>query len=601
MKAGVKGLVSLLAVMGASVAIPLVGAAPAAAEERVPTGVPGMRFDRDVAVTMSDGLQLRVNIYRPEKPGRYPVVMLHGPYGKDTHLRDVPGYYQQVWGHMQKSLPDLCKSSSCRFIRWEAPDPERWVRDGYIVIHADSRGSGKTEGFMSPFSPRETRDYAELITWASEQPWSNGRVGLLGISYYAMNQWTAAAMQPKGLAAIIPWEGGFDRYRDDGFHGGIERKASPREWFKNQLMPVQHGNGNSPYRDAITGERVTGTALSPALLEANRESYAEVRSRHVLADAWHAERTADGSRITVPVLSVGNWGGLDVHMRGNFEGYLTAASQHKWLRITVGNHVAPFYREESLAMQQRFFDRYLKGLNNGWEKEPPMILAIRYPDKVVERPEATWPLAGTQWTKYFLDANGMTLSPAQPSQDGLSEYQAMGDGLTFTTAPFQTDAEFTGPVKAKLWVRSSTADMDIFAAVRLLRPDGTDVPYIGPGNQAVPATLGWLRVSHRELDPKKTTGYRPYHTHLNPQPMKPGELYEVDVEILPTSVVVPAGYRLAITLGGKDWYPAGQKWLDRHPDRDMTLFNGTNGIATGAGHASYLQLPLIPKNRTAAP
>jgi putative CocE/NonD family hydrolase len=236
---------------------------------------------------------------------------------------------------MTDDLPQLCHGSSCRFIRWEAPDPERWVSDGYIVIHADSRGAGKTPGFMSPFSPRETLDYSELITWASKQPWSNGRVGLLGISYYAMNQWTVAATQPEGLAAIIPWEGGFDRYRDDGFHGGIERGWSPREWFKRQLVPVQHGNGDSPYRDAITGERVTGPALSPALLEGNRESYAEVRARHVLDDAWFAERTADGNRVEVPVLSVGNWGNHDVHMRGNLEGYLTAGSRNKWLRMTV--------------------------------------------------------------------------------------------------------------------------------------------------------------------------------------------------------------------------------------------------------------------------
>ena len=189
----------------------------ASAQERVPTGVPGMIFERDVIVTMTDGLKLRANVYRPEKEGRFPVVMLHGPYGKDTHLRDIAGYYKQVWGHMTKSLPQLCQSSSCRFIRWEAPDPEQWVADGYVVIHADSRGAGKTPGLLSPFSPRETQDYAELITWASKQPWSNGRIGLLGISYYAMNQWTVAALQPEGLAAIIPWEGAFDRYRDDGF------------------------------------------------------------------------------------------------------------------------------------------------------------------------------------------------------------------------------------------------------------------------------------------------------------------------------------------------------------------------------------------------
>jgi putative CocE/NonD family hydrolase len=579
--------------------------------EDVPSGVPGMIFERDVAVTMSDGLQLRANVYRPEKEGRYPVVMLHGPYGKDTHLRDVPGYYGQVWAHMTEDLPQLCQSSSCRFIRFEAPDPELWVPDGYIIIHADSRGSGKSPGFMAPNSPRQMADYSELITWASKQPWSNGKIGLLGISYYSANQWNVAAMQPEGLAAIIPWEATFDRYRDGslGYHGGIpagwaarswqavDSRFDARDWYERQLIPVQHGNGDSPYRDAITGERVTGPALSPAILEGNRANYSAERVLHPLDDAWFAERNSDGSRIKVPLLSVGNWGNLVTHQRGNIEGYLRAASENKWLRMTVGDHVQPFYREESVAVQKRFFDRYLKGLDNGWESEAPLTLAIRHPDKVVERGETSWPLAGTEWTRYFLDTKDMSLSLGQPAESGVAEYQAMSNDLTFTTEAFAEDAEFTGPVKLKLWVRSSTSDMDIFAAVRLLRPDGTDVAYTGPAGQDVPVSLGWLRTSHRELDEARSTEYRPYHTHRNPQPMTPGELYEVDVEIMPTSVVVPAGYRLAVTIGGKDWYPVGREGPDRHPGRDAAIYGGTNGIAAGPGQASYILLPLIPSDR----
>lgn len=591
-------------------AVMLASAAPSAAEERVPTGVPGMIFDRDVAVTMSDGLQLRANVYRPDKPGRYPVVMLLGPYGKDTHLRDIPGYFHQVWERMVKHLPDLCKSSSCRFIRWEAPDPERWIPDGYVIIHVDGRGTGKSPGYLSPNSSRETQDYNEAITWAASQPWSSGKVGLIGISQYSSIQWRVAATQPKGLAAIIPWEATFDRYRDGslGYTGGIPTgwaarslgSNSPfdeRPWFERQLIPVQHGNGATTYRDGITGEPVTGTPLSPALLAGNREAYDDVVSQHPLDDAWHAERKADASHIVVPVLSVGNWGNQFTHLRGNVEGYLSAASKEKWLRMIVGDHVEPFYREESLAMQKRFFDHFLKDIDNGWEKGAPLVLAIRHPDKSVDRAETAWPLASTQWTRYFLDTKTGSLSPHATRAEAVGEYAGMSDGLTFTTAPFPTDSEFTGPVKLKLWVRSSTSDMDIFAALRLLRPDGSDVGYVGPAGQEIPVSLGWLRVSHRELDPRRSTDYLPFHTHVNPQPMKPGELYEVDVEIQPTSVVAPKGYRLAVTVGGKDFYPAGQRGPDRHPNRDPAVYGGTNAIATGPVHASYLQLPLIPRGR----
>jgi putative CocE/NonD family hydrolase len=187
-------------------------AQPALAE-RVDSGVPGMIFDHDVPVTMSDGLKLRVNIYRPEKPGRYPVLMLMGPYGKDTQLADAPAY-KTSWAKLIAKYPDLCKKSSCRYIRFEAPDPERWVPNGYVVIHADVRGAGASPGVLDPFSPRETHDYATLITWAAHEPWSTGKVGLLGTSYQAINQYQVAALQPEGLAAILPWEGAFDQYRE---------------------------------------------------------------------------------------------------------------------------------------------------------------------------------------------------------------------------------------------------------------------------------------------------------------------------------------------------------------------------------------------------
>jgi putative CocE/NonD family hydrolase len=186
--------------------------------ERVDSGVPGMIFDHNVPVTMTDGLPLRVNIYRPEKPGRYPVLMLMGPYGKDTRLADA-ATYKTSWAKLIAKYPDLCKKSSCRYIRFEAPDPERWVPNGYVVIHADVRGAGASPGVLDPFSPRETEDYATLITWAAHQPWSTGKVGLLGTSYQAINQYQVAALQPEGLAAILPWVSSMFH----GSSGGITR------------------------------------------------------------------------------------------------------------------------------------------------------------------------------------------------------------------------------------------------------------------------------------------------------------------------------------------------------------------------------------------
>lgn len=570
--------------------------------ERVETGVPGMIFERNVGVTMTDGLNLRVNVYRPQKEGRFPVVMLYGPYGKDTRDADAPPY-QAAWKKLIAKNPALCQTSSCRFIRWEAPDPERWIPDGYVIIHADSRGSNASPGLLDPFSPRHTEDYATLITWAAHQPWSNGKVGLLGISYYAINQWQVAARQPEGLAAIIPWEGAFDHYRDISNHGGIPSTEFLKIWFARQVAVTQNGNGETAYVDSAVGGKPTGEPLPPEILKINRTSPLDAQSRQPFDAAYYHERTPEPGRIQVPLLSVGNWGGMGLHGRGNIEGYLAAASQSKWLRIHTGDHHAPFYAEESLALQKRFFDRYLKGENNGWDAEPPISLAIRRPDGISWRKETEWPLKGTQWERFYLDASNSTMTTAKVSTRAESSYQAMSDGVTFTTAPLTEDTEFTGPVKLKLWIKSSTHDMDVFATLRLIDPNGRDITFDGASEPRSPVTQGWLRISHRAVDPERSTEYRPYHPHQKAEAITPGQLYPADVEIWPTSVVVPKNYRLALTVQGKDWELPGAEGMFRgsgpflHADRDSAVYGGTNTIATGDEQASYLLLPRIPGNR----
>ena len=231
---------------------------PSSFAQRTETGIPGMIFEHNIEVTMSDGSNLRVNVYRPDRPGRFPVVMLHGPYGKDTRDADAPAY-QDAWKKLTAKYPELCKTSSCRFIRWEAPDPESWVPNGYVIVHADSRGSNASPGMLDPFSPRQTEDFATLITWAARQPWSSGKVGLLGVSYYAINQWQVAARQPEGLAAIIPWECAFDHYRDTAYPGGIPSTEFPKISFAPQVVLNQNGNGETPYVDALTGQKTTGS------------------------------------------------------------------------------------------------------------------------------------------------------------------------------------------------------------------------------------------------------------------------------------------------------------------------------------------------------
>jgi len=583
------------------------GLAPSSFGERVDSGVPGMAFDHNVTVTMTDGVQLRVNIYRPDKPGRFPILILMGPYGKDTKYADAPAY-KASWAKLLAKYPDLCRKSSCRYLRFEAPDPERWVQDGYIVIAADSRGSGASPGMLNPLSPREIEDYATLITWASQQPWSTGKVGLVGTSYHAINQWLVAARQPEGLAAILPWEGAFDYYREIAFTGGIPNVAAWKFWWEHQVVTDQHGNGASPLVDVVTGQRSTGEVRSPELLKQDRVGPVDAWLSQPLDGAFYQERTPDPSRIVVPLLCVGNWEGWSE------KGYVAAASKAKWLRIETGDHLTPFYSEESLAVQKRFFDHFLKGQKNAWESEAPVMVQVRRPDGVSWQKAAAWPLPKTQADRYYLDAGDGGMSPGKDSASASEKsYPAMGDGVTFKTEPFTEDMNFTGPTMLKLWVRSSTADMDIFATLRLIDSVGHDLTFVGNTNPRVPLVNGLLRVSKRALDPAKSTEFEVYHPNLTAEPMTPGQLYAVDVNFqYPLSIIVPKGYRLALTVAGKDWQfaPDGQTVTSKdyeepnaqntglfyaeHPNRDPALFNGTNTIVTGAGHASYVLLPHVP-------
>ena len=554
-----------------------------------------MIFEKDVAVRMSDGLSLRLNVFRPAASGKYPVVMSHGIYGKDVHFSHA---FKPQWEKLIKTYPDLNRNgSSGRFLRWEVPDPERWVPEGYIIVVADTRGSGKSPGYMDPRQPRENHDYFELIEWAGTQAWSNGKVGLLGISYLAINQWKAAALQPPHLAAICPWEGHWDHYRDGSHHGGILANSFTTAWWPRQVLSNQHGSAGTHYVDADTGERSTGPALSDDMLEGNREDHPANHLRHKLNDQWHQGRTPDMARIDVPILSAGNWGGPGLHLRGNIAGFVEAASRQKWLSMHIGTHFDSFYMPEYVKMQQRFFDHFLKGADNGWDKEPAVRLEIRdVHDKAIVRKAAEWPLKATRWTKFHLDGAGRKLTDKRPSAETSVEYAALGDGVTFSTAPLEKDMEITGYVSARLAISSSTTDMDIFAVLRVFDPSGKEIVFTG-AHEPTPVARGWLRVSHRKLDPERSLPYRPFLTHDEIQKMVPGQRYVVDVEIWPTSLVIPRGYTLALTLMGKDFEFEGVPGRILHDDpvdRPAAEFGGTNTIITGGDNETYLLLPVIP-------
>jgi predicted acyl esterase len=567
-------------------------------------------IDWDVAIEMDDGEVLRADVYRPATDDPHPVILSYGPYAKGLAFQE--GYPDQ-WRLMTAQHPDVEAGSTNSYQNWEVVDPEKWVPDGYAVVRVDSRGCGRSPGYIDVFSPRETEDLVACIEWAGRQPWSTGKVGLNGISYYAINQWHAASRQPDHLGAMCVWEGAADCYRDMTHHGGI-LSTFWANWYDMQVKTVQHGLGDRGAVSRVTGLPVTGDVnLTESELERNRADLgADVRD-HPLDDSFHRDRSPDWAKIDVPLLTAGNWGGQGLHLRGNIEGFVRSATTQKWLELHGLEHWTHFYTDYGVGLQKRFFARFLKDEDNGWDAEPPVRLQVRHLDRFEERMGDGWPLPETSWTTIFLDARDMTLSQQPPAVTGQVRYEATGNGATFLLDPFQSETEITGPIALKLFVASETTDADIFAVVRIFDPQGGEVTFQGAIDPHTPMAQGWLRASHRRLDEELSLPYRPYHTHDRVELLTPGEIYELDIEIWPTSVVIPAGHRLGLSIRGNDYVYAGDlgeaslstfknrltgcgPFLHDDPlDRPMEIFGNAVTIHTGPDHKSALLAPVIPR------
>jgi len=573
----------------------------------------GMRIDWDVPIEMDDGIVLRCDVYRPIKNGKYGVIMTYGPYGKLLHFEDA---YADQYTRMIEDFPEIAAGTSEKYQNWEVVDPERWVPDNYVCIRVDGRGTGRSPGVIDIWSLREAQDLAICIDWAGVQSWSNGKVGLNGISYYAENQWQAAALQPKHLAAICPWEGAADFYRDMAHHGGIMCNGFVKDWSEAQVYSVQHGKGSNGYRSRMNAEWVAGPdTLTEEELGANRNNfYEDCLARKLDTDEFWQSRMPDWNKVKVPMLSTANWGGQGLHPRGNFEGFVQSKSKDKWLEVHGIEHWTHFYTDYGMDLQKRFFGYYLKGEKNGWDKQPKVQLQVRHPGEVfVERHENEWPLKRTEWTKFYIEPSDMSLSTTPQKKKGDVTYGGFSDGVTFMTPPLEEDMEITGPIASKLFVSSATRDADMFLVVRVFGPDMKEVTFQGALDPHTPIAQGWLRASHRKLDAKKTLPYRPYHTHDEEQPLTPGKAYELDIEVWPTCITVPKGYRVALSVRGRDYvYPGDSNvqlgeyanWngcaIFRHDDprdRPAEIFGGDVTLHTGPKEQAYVMLPIIPAKK----
>lgn len=368
----------------------------------------------------------------------------------------------------------------------------------------------------------------------------------------------------------------------------------------------------------VTGEWVTGPeTLSDEELAKNRVDLGKIGREHRFDDDYHRDRSAKWENVVVPFLSAANWGGQGLHLRGNIEGFVRAASRMKWLEVHGREHWTEFYTNYGIAIQKRFLDYFLKGFNNDWKEQSRIQLQVRRVDGFVTRGENEWPLARTRWTRFYLHPADTSLQTAPAAAEGRIAYDPLGDGVTFRTAPLAEEIEITMPVAAKLFLSSATTDADLFLVLRVFDPQGKEIVFPGALDPHTPIGQGWLRASHRKLDPALSTEYRPYHPHDGEEPLEPGRIYPVDVEIWPTCIVVPAGYQIALTVRGKDYEYEGEgsrlgtvanvmrgcgPFLHNDPeDRPPTIYGGKVTLYGGGERGAYLLLPVIPKVQDVRP
>jgi uncharacterized protein len=526
---------------------------------RVDSHEHGLHIERNVSVILRDGVRIFVDIYRPDGAtgGRdLPILLGWSPYGKHN-----------LSSRLAWPAAGVAEGWMSDYTAFEAPDPLYWCRHGYAVVYPDPRGSWYSEGELRHGGMGEAEDCFDLIQWLADRPWTNGKVGMTGVSYLTAIQWQVAPLRPEPLAAINPWEGFSDWYREFAYHGGI-----PETSF------LVRGSGNLQWS-------TTRTEDTPANAKA-----------HPLYDAYWASKDVDLEAIVTPAFVVASWADQGLHTRGTLEGYKRISSKEKWLEVHGRKKWEYYYRPESIEKQRAFFDHFLKQRGTVVPAWPKVLIEVRERANVgAMRAEREWPLARTDFRKLYLNGPDKKLAgdPLPAATETRYDSQS-AEGRAVFDHEFTTDTELTGHMKLRLWVEAvGSDDMDLFVAVQKFDRDGSYVPFVFYAMlETGPVALGWLRVSHRELDEKRSRPEQPVHPHTREQRLKPGERVPVDIEIWPSSTLFRAGQKLRVVVQGKD---IEDKGLPNAPfaRHENTRNKGTHVIHSGGQYDSYLLVPVV--------
>jgi uncharacterized protein len=509
-------------------------------------------WDRDVPITLRDGTVIYANIFRPEgSPNNLPAIVSWSPYGKTVPTSGSLG---------SGSIPAEWISGLAPF---EAPDPAFWSCNGYAVVHVDVRGVDMSGGNIHYWGMVDAADGYDVIEWVAGQDWSNEKVGLSGNSWLAISQWFIAASRPPHLTAIAPLNGHTDLYRYDVLQGGIPDIAF------NQMVSAMF----------LPGQNL---AEQPWVMVQN----------NVIRNAYSDDKAAKLEKIKIPAYVVAD-GGTTLHRFGAVEGFRRIASKNKWLRINNTNEWHDQYTPANQQDLLKFFDRYLKGINNGWESTARVRVSVFDPGGTdeVNVPYSSWPLKEAKYRKLYLDAAHGALSAKPVSKKSSAAYDALTGNMTFTMT-FDEDTDVIGYLKLRLWVQADGADdMDLFVLVEKLDASGNVLvpnPVYGALYTPVPppGAPGRLRVSRRALDSTLSTSFMPVLSLRKPQPLKAGQIVPVDIAIFPEAVRFHAGQQIRLIVAGYN--------IDAYTV--PTINAGAHIIHTGGQYGSYLQIPTITSN-----
>ncbi|MDY6997535.1 MAG: CocE/NonD family hydrolase [Actinomycetota bacterium] len=517
--------------------------------------------ERDVAVPTRDGVLLRANVFRPPGDERRPVVLCIHPYGKDNLPRRSGGgrwRYSPQYRILRQPAPVRFSSLT----GWEAPDPAWWAAQGFAVVNADLRGCGTSEGTAQLLSPQEGRDCHDIVEWAAQQPWSDGRVVMVGVSYLAISQYAAAAQQPPSLRAIIPWEGFTDAYRDFALPGGVRETGFMRLW---------------------------GTMIRRTV----RQAYdlGVMQRRHPLRDAFWESLTPDLNRVQVPMLVCGSFSDQALHSRGSMRAFAASSSAVARLYTHRGGKWATFYSEDARAEQLRFIRQVLDGA-------PParsVRLEVREDATTVHevREESQWPPTRIRWRPLHLSSPGVLADDA-PAAPGSVSFDNRSRAAAFTW-DITEDIEITGPMSARLWLQTEgCADVNLFVGVEKWR-QGRFVPFEGSyGYGRDRVATGWQRASLRGLDERLSRPGEPVPTCTDPRPLRAGEVVAVDVGLGPSATLFRSGEQLRLIVAAR-WLAPVNPLYGSLPSRYARSPRGRTTLHWGPERAAHLLIPEVPR------